>query len=531
MIPVTDTDLVRRPDGGFSAPRLDTKSPMMAAVDLGSNSFRMVIARRVGDELRLVDRLREGVRLAGYLDADQHIEEKGIERALGALEIFGQRLRDFPSDTVRAVGTNTLRKARNAQAFLKVAQQALGHPIEVVSGQEEARLIFVGVAHSLAGDLRRVVVDIGGGSTECIIGQGPDPQVAASLYMGCVGYTQKFFSDGCITAKQFREAETAARLELRSIKADFKRRGWEQAVGSSGTAQAVADILRAQGWSDGGITSDGMQKLKRVLLEAATVDNLHLEGLRRERTRVLAAGLAILIAAFDSLRIERMVVSPGAMREGLLYDLYGRLSHRDAREPTILRFVSQYRVDVEQARRVGAVALDCLRQVADGWGLDLEPTSHVMRWAAQLHEIGLAVSHGAYHKHGAYLLEHSDMPGFSMQDQALLALLVRGHRRKFPRELFYETLPKSRARQAIRLCRLLRLACVLARSRSTRELPRLRLEAKGKKLTLRFPVGWLDRHPLTEADLWQESERMESVGYRLEVGHYDPGKKAEGKSS
>ena len=487
---------------------------MLAAVDLGSNSFRMVIARSLGTELRLVDRLREGVRLAGYLDEHQHITQEGMARALAALEIFGQRLRDFAPGSVRAVGTNTLRKARNTQAFLKRAQGALGFPIEVVSGQEEARLIFLGVAHSLSSPHSRLVVDIGGGSTECIIGSGFDPEMAESLYMGCVSFTQRFFLDGKIDAKSLRDAETAARLELRSIKTDFKRHGWQQAVGSSGTAQAVAEILRLQGWSEG-ITADGLERLKQYLVTTGHVDRLDLSGLRRERAKVLPGGVAILSAVFHSLRIERMSVSTGAMREGLLYDLLGRLSHDDVREPTIRRFEAQYRVDGEQARRVEEAALRCLEQVHEAWDLDFESGRNFLRWAARLHEIGLAISHGAYHKHGAYLLEHSDMPGFSLQNQRVLALLVRGQRRKFPKDLFFAVLPKAQAKAAIRLCRLLRLACVLTRSRSSRHLPDVQLTARGKKMHLELPTGWLGEHPLTLADLRQEAGFMAAAGFKL----------------
>ncbi len=497
---------------------------MMAGVDLGSNSFRMVIARSDGHELRVVDRLREGVRLAGCLDEDQHITQEGFDRALHALELFGQRLRDFPPGTVRAVGTNTLRKARNTQAFLIRAQSALGHQIEVVSGQEEARLIYLGVAHSLSSPSSRLVVDIGGGSTECIIGRGFDPHMAESLYMGCVSFTQNHFPDGKITEAGLRDAETAARLELRAIKTSFKREGWQQAVGASGTAHAISEILRLQGWSDQGITPDGLARLRRELVESGHIDRLSLDGLRRERAKVLPGGFAIMSAIFDSLRIERMIISPGAMREGLLYDLFGRW-HKgsDAREATIRRLEEQYRVDGEQARRVEAVSLSCLNQVQDSWDLDPESSQSFLRWASRLHEIGLSVSHGAFHKHGAYLLEHGHMPGFSMQNQRVLALLVRGQRRKFCKATIYDKLPKQTAKGVVRLCRLLRLACVLTRSRNPRQLPRLSLEAKGKRLKIEFPKGWLGRHPLTLADLQQEIAYMEAAGLKMKVGVYDAG--------
>ncbi|MEM9597272.1 MAG: exopolyphosphatase [Acidobacteriota bacterium] len=498
---------------------------MLAAVDLGSNSFRMVIARVVGDELQLVDRLREGVRLAAYLNRRQKLSVEGQHRALECLRKFGQRLREFPPGSVRAVGTNTLRKARNTPGMLQEAHRALGHPIEIVSGREEARLIFLGVCHSLAGGPepeRRLVVDIGGGSTECIVGKGFEPKRIESLYMGCVSYTLAHFPKGRIRAKYMRAAETAARLELRSPKADFKRLGWDRCVGASGTIQAVVEILRQNGWSDQGITPDGLARLRQTLLEHDHVDEIDLAGLRRDRARVLPGGVAILSAIFDSLRIERMLVASGAMREGVLYDLLGRLRHEDTRDRTIQRFVEQFRVDVEQAKRVEAIALDCLEQVAGDWKIDRKVGGAFLAWAAGLHEIGLTVAHAAYHKHGAYLVEHSDMPGFSYQNQRMLALLIRGHRRKLPKALFGEVLTERQAKKAMRLCMLLRLACVLTRSRSPRQLPDIRLRARGKSLRVAFPEGWLDQHPLTLADLRQEASYLKPAGLKLRVSILDP---------
>ncbi|MCG8462607.1 MAG: Ppx/GppA family phosphatase, partial [Holophagales bacterium] len=393
----------------------------------------MVIARKVGEGIQLVDRLREGVRLAAYLDLDRRITVAGQERALACLRKFGQRIRDFPRGNVRAVGTNTLRKARNRDQFLKEAQKALGHPIDVVSGREEARLIFLGAAHSLAGNpSKRLVLDIGGGSTEVVLGQGLEPRMVESLYMGCVSYTLAHFSGGKISARRMRKAETAARLELRSMKAPYRKAGWELAVGASGTVNAVAEILRLQGWSERGITPEGLERLRQELLLQGHVDDLSLAGLRRERARVLPGGLAILTAVFDSLKIDRMLVSPGAMREGVLYDLLGRLRHEDTRDHTIQLHVDQFNVDEEQASRVEQTALLLLAQAEKRWKLDPERSRAFLRWAARLHEIGLAVAHGGCHKHGAYLLQHSDLPGFSFQDQRILALLVRGQRRKLP---------------------------------------------------------------------------------------------------
>ena len=514
------------PEPGPMSPAADRRAPrMLAAVDLGSNSFRMVIAREVGGELQMIDRLREGVRLGGHLDEQQNITLEGQVRAIRCLQKFGERVVDFPPGTVRAVGTNTLRRARNTMSFLKEAEKALGHPIEVVSGQEEARLIFLGVSHSVAGGPpRRLVVDIGGGSTECILGEGQEALSTESLYMGCVSYTLSYFPGGRLTAKRFKKARTAASLELRSIASHYKKRGFDRALGASGTILAVAEILRLQGWSRRGITAEGLERLEQDFLERGHVDQLALEGLRRDRARVLPGGLAILRAVFESFGLDRMFVSSGAMREGVLVDLHGRLRHEDTRELTIQGLVERYHVDLAQAERVETLALRCLEQVAADWKLDTELSRTFLRWAARLHEIGLAIAHGGYHKHGAYILEHSDMDGFSFQNQRLLGLLVRGHRRKFPRELFLELPNKREIRSALRLCMLLRLACLLSRTRSRRHTPDFELKAKGKRLRLIFPEGWLERHPLTRADLVQESRYLGSVGLELVV------KNAKGKT-
>lgn len=374
------------------------------------------------------------------------------------------------------------------------------------------------MAHSVAGGPpRRLVVDIGGGSTECILGEDREPLETESLYMGCVSYTMRFFPGGRLTAKRFKKAQTAARLELRAIAGGYRKQGFDRALGASGTILAVAEIVRLQGWSQRGISADGLDRLLESMLEHGHVDELSLDGLRRDRAKVLPGGLAILRAIFDSFKLERMFVSPGALREGVLVDLLGRLRHRDTRQLTIQALVERYHVDLAQAARVEKLALYCLDQVADSWRLDSELSRTFLPWAARLHEIGLAIAHGGYHKHGAYVLEHSDMDGFSYQNQRLLALLVRGHRRKFPKALFFALPSKAETKVAIRLCVLLRIACLMHRTRSRRLTPSFELEAAGKKLTLLFPDGWLDRHPLTRADLEQEATYLEAVGYRLKI--------------
>ncbi|WJW76854.1 exopolyphosphatase [Thiohalobacter sp. IOR34] len=476
----------------------------------------MIVAQRQDGRLQVLDRLREPVRLAAGLNAEHRLDAAARERALACLERFGQRLRELPSANVRAVGTNTLRRANRDGAFLEEAQAALGHPIEVISGVEEARLIYQGVAHGIAADdgEQRLVMDIGGGSTELIVGEGFRALDLESLYMGCVGMSRRFFDDGLISKERMREAVLAAQLELKTVRRRFRRLGWSKAIGASGTIKAVREIIRAEGWDDG-ISAEGLKHLRKALLAAGHVDALRLAGLVEDRRQVLPGGVAILLAAFESLGIERMLVSPGALREGLLYDLLGRIEHSDIREATVLAMARRFQVDQAHAGRVEALALALFDALAGDWGLDPLQWRHWLHWAAQLHEVGLVVAHSQYHKHGAYLVAYSDMPGFSMSEQALLAALVRGHRRKFPRDEC-PALADPRAEAPRRLCILLRLAVLLLRGRPEDEPPRPRVRAEAGRLWLEFPPGYLDAHPLTRADLKQERKRLAGIDFRLD---------------
>lgn len=491
----------------------------LAAVDLGSNSFHMLVARVADGELHIVDRMREVVRLASGLDARQRLTRKARRRALECLARFGQRLRGLPAGSVRAVGTNTLRQARNAGEFLAECRRMLGHPIDVISGREEARLIYLGVSHSLADDGgRRLVIDIGGGSTEFIIGERFDALHMESLFMGCVGMSSRYFPDGAITRSNLQHAELAALLELQNIQAQYRRIGWQIAVGSSGTLLSIADVVRAHGWADHGITLDALHKLRKALLAAGSIKRLaSLDGLRPERAPIFPGGVAILLAACEALGIEHMTTSSGALREGLLYDLLGRIRHEDVRERIIAALTSRYQIDAEQATRVERTALECLAQAAATWKLRDDAHRNALGWAARLHEIGLAIAHSQYHKHGAYLLANADLPGFTRQEQTLLAALVRGHRRKFPDAVF-RTLPEDQVQAARRLCVLLRLAVLLHRGRSDAALPQFTLSVSDKGLRLQFPSGWLARHPLTRADLEHEAEYLQAAKIRLHYG-------------
>ncbi len=486
-----------------------------ASLDLGSNSFHMIVASYEDGRLQIIDRLRETVRLASGLDEKGNLSEESVNRALDCLERFGQRLREIPKINVRVVGTNTLRRAKNGEKFQKKARQALGHPIEIVSGVEEARLIFLGVAHTVYNESeRRLVMDIGGGSTEFIIGQAYQPMQAESLYMGCVGMTNKYFSDGEITAKRMKKAILSAKQELESIEKPFRRKNWDQALGASGTILAIHDIVRESGWSDKGITADSLDKLHDAVIESGKIDNISFPALSDTRRPVLVGGLAVLIASFQSLKIEVMRVSDGALREGLLHDLIGRFHDEDIRDRTIKDMAQRYNVDHEQAGRVRDTALELFDQVVDTWSLDTQADRKFLGWAAEIHEIGLSIAHSQYHRHGAYLLANSDMPGFSRQDQVILAALVRNHRRKIFDEQESELFDENRDRIR-RLTILLRLAVVLHRSRLMTALPAINLKTSKNSIRLKFPKGWLDGEPLTSADLETEAGYMARVDFSL----------------
>lgn len=486
----------------------------LVAIDLGSNSFHMIIARMVGGHVHVIDRMRERVKLAAGLDDNKHLTEDAQRRALACLEQFGQRLRTIPDARVRAVGTNTLRKARNAREFLGRAREALGYPIEVISGREEARLVYLGVAHDLSDDAgRRLVVDIGGGSTELILGERFEARRTESLHMGCVSYTHRFFGDGRLRREVFREATTEAQVELEPIKRDFRNLGWVSAVGSSGTINAVDGILRTNGWSDG-ITYAGLRRLRTELVEQGRIERLSIPGLSEERASVLPGGLAILMGVFKSLRIEKMMTASGALREGLLYDTIGRIRHEDVRETTIDRLTERFGIDREHAARVRSTALAFLQQVAYAWELHHPDYAMLLEWAASLHEIGLAVSFSGHHTHGAYLINHADMPGFSRDQQAYLAAMVGAHRRRLKPDRL-EALRAVGGETALRLAALLRLAATLNRGRAPRPLPDLRLTAAGPVLELSLPEGWLDEHPMTRADLLKQQQYLEAAGLRF----------------
>lgn len=484
------------------------------AVDLGSNSFHMVVARADGGHLRVVDRMRERVVLGAGFDAAGQLTEAAQQRALACLARFGQRVKDVPPDKVRAVGTNALRVAKNSRSFLARAERALGHAIEVIPGREEARLIWVGVARSEPeSGARRLVVDIGGGSTEVIVGERLEPLKMDSLYMGCVSWTLRHFADGRITRKSFRRARIAARLEVQTLARATSALGWEACLGSSGTILSIAELLREHRGDDA-VTAAGLQWLRDEVVAAGRIDRIAIAGLEPERAQVLPGGLAILLALFDGLGIERMHPAKGALREGVLFDLIGRIHHEDVRDRTVRSFCERHRTDAEQSAHVERIALRFLEAAAGPWKLRGEEPRNFLCWAARLHEVGLSVAYAGQHRHAAYLVRNSDLAGFSRQEQEVLAAIVRSHRRSIDEDTFAE-LPDAWREPAMRICVLLRSAVRLARSRSRRGLPGMRIGVRGKRISLRFAAGWLDRHPLTRAELEDEARELAEVGFGL----------------
>jgi exopolyphosphatase/guanosine-5'-triphosphate,3'-diphosphate pyrophosphatase len=491
---------------------------VLAAVDLGSNSFHMLVARLRGTDLHVLDRLREPVRLGAGLDAKSRLRVDAMDAALACLERFGQRVRDLPPGSVRAVGTNTLRVARNAAKFLTRAETALGHPIEVIAGFEEARLIYLGVAESLAdAGGRRLVIDIGGGSTELIVGRGREPLLLESLHVGCVSMTQRHFADGKVTRKAMKRAQLAARQQFEPVEVAVRNSGYSTAAGASGTVRAIGAVLGELGLSESDtITAKALGQLEERMCELGDVQHFGRLGFSEDRRAVIAGGFAVLAAAFDALALERLTVAGGALREGLLLDLTGRLLHTDidVRSRSIAAFRERFRVDAGHAERIRNTAANLLVQVASSWQLREAEVGQLLGWAAELVEIGLIVAHTQYHKHGAYIVERADLAGFSREEQRLLAALVRAHRRKFPVEAF-DGLRPPWDRRALRAAVLLRLAVLLHRGRDANPLPELRCMAHAKRVELAFPAGWLDAHPLTVADLEEEAAFLRAADVDL----------------
>ncbi|HHJ34146.1 MAG TPA: Ppx/GppA family phosphatase, partial [Gammaproteobacteria bacterium] len=489
---------------------------IVAAIDLGSNSFHMIVARlEESGTLSVIDRLRENVRLGAGLDDQGKIDAPALKRAFDCLETFAQRIIDLPYSAIRIAGTNTLRVATNSQMLVDKAEDILGHPIEIIGGREEARLIYLGVAHDLATkEGKRLVVDIGGGSTELVIGQGMQPLRRESLYTGCVSANRRFFDDGSISKKAFKMATTEASLTLLPQSGDFQTGKWEEAIGCAGTIKAIGNIVQEEGWCPDGIDYKSLIKLRDTLIKAKHIDRVDLAGLSENRKPVIAGGLSVLIAVFKSLNIESMQVSEQGMREGLLYDLVGRITHQDVRDASVAAAMTRWGVDMDQARRIADTVEIFCHSACRQWSIDDEQIISLAKWASMLHEIGLQVSHNNYHKHGAYILTNADLQGFSRQEQALLAALVLSHRSKFRVDTF-KKLMKPFVKAGKHMCVLLRIAVLLHRGRSSQAIPEIKITIRKNNINLRFPDNWLDEHSMTLADLIKEMHYLDAAGYNL----------------
>ncbi|MGB1580426.1 MAG: exopolyphosphatase [Nevskiales bacterium] len=497
---------------------MDTSNGHVAAVDLGSNSFHMIVARDQGDDLQILDRLKEPVRLAEDMGSDRLIQDAAFQRGLACLARFGERLNALSDDAVRVVGTNTLRRARNADSFLQAAEKALGYPIDIISGTEEARLIYSGVAPSIDPVFKqRLIIDIGGGSTEVIAGKLDKPRLLESLSMGCVTLSQKYFADGLLNSANWKAALTAAKRTAAPIAKNYRRHGWDIAIGTSGTIRTLQLIAELNGWGDTRLTSKSLARIRKAMFKAGHVNKLILDGLSEDRRPVIAGGLAVLTALFDSLGIDSMAVSERALRDGLLYDILGRQHNHDIRSAMVTNLAARYEVDIEQALRVEQTSLAFLEQAAKGWGLDLRRARQYLSWASWLHEIGLAITHNKHNRHGAYLLRHSDVAGFSQTEQRVLAALIYLQRGKF-REEELTNVPPQLTEMTHRLAALLRIAVLLNRSRNESDLPQTQLQVRRNRMRLDIARAWLDEHPLVNADLKQERSYLASVGIKFSFG-------------
>ncbi|MEN3157523.1 exopolyphosphatase [Alkalimonas sp. NCh-2] len=490
-----------------------TSSGLMAAVDLGSNSFHLVIARDLHGDLQLLHREKQKVRLAEGLNNDLILSEEAMERGLSVLRQFADTLSGIPADAVRVIATYTLRRASNSQTFLRRARSLFPYPIEIISGQEEARYIYQGVAHFEHAAEHRLVMDIGGGSTEFALGQGFEVLRLSSRNMGCVSYGKEFFAGGKLSAKRFSRAILQAEQELESIASAFKKTGWQQALGTSGSVKVLRDIVQ-QLQSDGVLRLNELLQLKQLLIQAGHIQALELAGLSDDRRALLAPALCIAIAAFQMLDIQEMQYCEAALREGVLNEMRQRRYQQDIRQSTIASLQQRYQVDVPHSERLQRTATDLLAQAANSWQIPAE-AQQLLLWACQVVEIGLQINSSGIQKHSAYILQHANLPGFNQEQQQLLAFLVRYHRSKL-KGLSLPTLYLYPPHQLMRLLVLLRLCVLLNQKRRDDWLPTLTIEASEHALALDLPADWLQLQPLLQADLQQEASWLAKAGFHFQ---------------
>jgi exopolyphosphatase/guanosine-5'-triphosphate,3'-diphosphate pyrophosphatase len=490
---------------------------LYAGIDLGSNSFHMIVARLEHGQFRIIDRIKDMVRLGGGLDEDGRLDEATRRRAVAALARFGERIRNIPEHQVRAVGTQTFRRLSQPAAFLVVAETALGCPIDIVSGREEARLIWLGVSQGVApAEGSRLVIDIGGGSTELVAGNSLLPNLAESLPLGCVSLTRWGFPGGRLSEQRYQRVVERCRAELETWRSQFRKHGWDQAIGTSGTIRAIADMIEArESGQDGQIFRSALEPLRKSLLAYSNSNDFDLAGLSARRRPVIIGGLAVLDAVMEALDIDVLRISPFALREGVLQDLMGRLGQQDPRDATVQGMMARYQVDRAQAERVTDWTSAAFEQVRACWSM--KPIhGELLHWISQLHEIGLGIAHDGHQRHTAYILQHADMPGFSRQEQEFMSVVAGLQRRRILAEEI-DRLPTRLHRVARQSIALLRLAVTICRARSESEFGDFALTADGDRLSLRLGAGWLSARPLVRYDLDIERQELKKLGLDLDV--------------
>lgn len=485
-----------------------------AAIDLGSNSFHMLVVRLVSGSVQIIGKVKRKVRLASGLCENNYLDEDSIQRGLDCLALFADRLRDIPRKNIRIVGTATLRLAKNVDEFLARAQKILDHEIEIISGKEEAKTIYLGVAHTSGDSGLRLVIDIGGASTEMIVGEGFDAKLLNSLNMGCVTFLEKYFPNNVINEDHFADAVAAANDVLQPYCSEYKGWHWETCVGASGTPQAVQESLIAQGYNEL-ITLDRLYMLRDQAIVCGSVDALDIKGLTVDRKHVFTSGLAILIALFESLDIRTMSLAGGALREGVVYELMENMRHEDIRQRSVVSLMERYNVDAEHAESVAAVAKRCLDQLSEHALLNEFDAKSILLAACRLHEIGLQIEFKKAHEHAAYILSYTNVPGFSQSQKNLLVALVANHRLDINVQSI-ENQTMTSVPLAALLVRLLRISVILCMIRKNEEQPAFKLELVGEELTLTMPKGFLRNHPLINAELAHERWLQHKAGWKLE---------------
>ncbi|MBF7072014.1 exopolyphosphatase [Glaciecola sp. MH2013] len=491
---------------------------LYAALDIGSNSFHLVIARVVAGSLQTVQKIKNKVRLADGLNSKNLLSEEAMERGLATLESMAESMQGLKPENVRVVATHTLRRARNARSFLAKARKVFPFAIEIISGPEEARLIYAGIAHTTEVEGSRLIIDIGGGSTEFALGDSITPLMCKSVQMGCVSYQQRFFPQGKITKRAFNKAITAARQEIELVVANLKRFDWETTIGASGTIRAICAVLTAEAEShnDLAISKSGLTLLMQHCCEAGNSDNIELLGLSEDRRPVFAAGLSILIAIFRSLSLKSITTSNAALREGVLYESQALDGSKNVRERTAQSLATRYDVDTHYAKKVWSTCIKIYEACSKKWKIDTWDLRHLLGWSALLHEVGLQINSRGVQRHSSYIIEQSDLPGFNQEQQKLLSTLVRYHRKKIK----LQELPKFinyNEDTLLKLLTILRLGIVLNINRQESQLPEFGVKAGESKIILSFPDDWFDLSPLLLADLEQENAYLDQVGIKLKI--------------